>query len=135
MMSVYSDVRILMPEENFVEIGIRLAKMDCDDWERAVLNHNNRTEKITKKGKEFILCSWNYIKWDEATNEVIAELVNYVRMLAKNNIPCRYFYLNEFGQTEDIKGYDLEHEFLPIIEGCFWLKQEIAVSDYLYEED
>ena len=130
-MSVKADVKIIMLKENYEELDNKIRTQGFEDYELCLWN--NKREERNNKG--FVLLSWNYIKWDEPTDEVVEMILNYLRMLRKNNVPCKYIAIYEEGFDEEITSYGDNPEDLGFIIGSIYISREIQVSDGFYSEE
>ena len=113
-MSVKADEKIIMKKENLKELNDKFT------------THSNLSRH------DFILLEWNYTRWDYDTDEVVEIIVDYLHMLADNNIPCRYIAIYDVGTEDEIKSYGSD-EYIVFIEGCMYVSREIKVSDYFYD--
>ena len=95
---------------------------------------NRREERVFKQGKEFVIVSWYYIKWDYDTDEVVEMIVDYLRMLEMNKIPCRYIAIYDVGTEDEIMSYGTDPDLMGYIAGCIYISKEIKVSDSFYDE-
>ena len=62
-MSVKADVKIMLLASDYklLEIGMSTQGFNQDEL---CLWNNRREERFTKGGNEFIMLSWNYVRWD-----------------------------------------------------------------------
>lgn len=133
-MSVYYDVKIVMPRNSWTELVELINKADLEQWDKDMFNRG-RTEIVYANNiSEFVLASWDYVKWDVDTNEMANRVEKYMRALRLENVPCRYICLSEFGTIDEIKCVGKDNTFIPFIESCMFIKQEIGVADYIYNK-
>lgn len=128
-MSVKADVKIIMKKENLKELNDKLQNFGFEDYKLDIWN-NKREISVTRS--DFILLEWNYTRWDYDTDEVVEIIVDYLHMLADNNIPCRYIAIYDVGTEDEIKSYGSDG-YIVFIEGCMYVSREIKVSDYFYD--
>ena len=131
-MSVRADVKIVMLKENYEELNNKINTQGFEDYELSLWK-NRREEKVTKCNKEFIIISWNYIKWDYDTDELVEMIVDYLYMLENNNIPCRYIALYDVGTEDEIMSYGKDPDLIGYIAGCIYVSKEIKINDSFYE--
>lgn len=131
-MSVKADVKIVMLKENYEELNNKINTQGFEDYELSLWK-NRREEKVIKCNKEFIIISWNYIKWDYDTDELVEMIVDYLYMLENNNIPCRYIALYDVGTEDEIMSYGKDPDLIGYIAGCIYVSKEIKINDSFYE--
>lgn len=132
-MSVKADVKIVLLKENYDELDKKIQEQGFEDYELS-LWANRREERVFKQGKEFVIISWYYIKWDYDTDEVVEMIVDYLRMLEMNKIPCRYIAIYDVGTEDEIMSYGTDPGLMGYIAGCIYISKEIKVSDSFYDE-
>lgn len=133
-MSVKADVKIVMLKENYEELNNKINMQEFEDYELSLWK-NKREEKVAKCNKEFVILSWNYIRWDYDTDELVEMIVDYLYMLEKDNIPCRYIALYDVGAEDELLSYGKDPELIGYIAGCMYISKEIKINDSFYEID
>lgn len=131
-MSVKADVKIVMLKENYEELNNKINMQEFEDYELSLWK-NKKEEKVVKCNKEFVILSWNYIKWDYDTDELVEMIVDYLYMLENNNIPCRYIALYDVGTEDEIMSYGKDPDLIGYIAGCIYVSKEIKINDSFYE--
>jgi len=128
-MSVKADVKIIMRKKDYDELNEKIKTFGFEDYELDLWN-NKREVSVTRS--DFILLEWNYTRWNYDTNELVELIVDYISMLADNNIPCRYIAIYDVGTEDEIKSYGDNPEIIGFIEGCLYIAREIKVGDCFY---
>lgn len=131
-MSVKADVKIVMLKENYEELNNKINIQEFEDYELSLWK-NKKEEKVVKCNKEFVILSWNYIRWDYDTDELVEIIVDYLYMLENNNIPCRYIALYDVGTEDEIMSYGKDPDLIGYIAGCIYVSKEIKINDSFYE--
>lgn len=131
-MSVKADVKIVMLKESYEELNNKISTQGFEDY-KLFLWENKKEESVVKYNTEFIILSWNYIKWDYDTDELVEMIVDYLHMLEKNDIPCRYIALYDVGTEDELLSYGKNPALIGYIAGCIYISKEIKVNDSFYE--
>lgn len=131
-MSVKADVKIMLLEKDFEELNTQILEQGFEDYELA-LWRIKREERFTKGDNKFVMLSWNYLRWDYDTDEVVEKIVDYLRMLERNNLPCRYIAIYDVGTEDEICSCGKDPDIIPYIMGCMYISREIKTNDSFYE--
>ena len=60
-------------------------------------------------------------------------IVDYLHMLEKNDIPCRYIALYDVGTEDELLSYGKNPALIGYMAGCIYISKEIKVNDSFYE--
>lgn len=131
-MSVKADVKILLLENDYKLLKIGIETQGFDENEMTMWNIR-REERFSKGDIKFVALSWNYVKWDYDTNEVVEKIVDYLRNLERLNVPCRYIAIYDIGTEDEICSCGKDPDIIPYIMGYMYISREIKVSDSFYE--
>ena len=131
-MSVKADVKIMLLKKDYEELDKQLKERDFADYE-IFLWDSRIEERLNKEGNEFVMLSWNYIKWDYDTNEVVESIVDYIREMKRFNLNCRYISIYYVGTEDEICSYGKDPNIIPYIAGCMYIAKEIKTNDSFYE--
>lgn len=134
-MSVYNDVRILIQRKDYEDLREKVKNQGWGEYH--LMKFDQATIKPVKTYFEgydnFIMLCWNYVKWDLPTDELVQMIVEYIDMLIRNNIPCRYMCLSELGTIDERKGVGNDDpNLIPFIEGAMWVHSEIKSPEYYF---
>jgi hypothetical protein len=73
-----------------------------DSWDKMIVKPN----EIRDEQYEFIVVNWSYVKWDEATDEVIEDFMDFLNQLRKDELPFRFIRVGEgVGTDSDIEDF------------------------------
>ena len=131
-MSVKADVKIMLLASDYKLLEIGMSTQGFNEDELCLWN-NRKEERFTKGSNEFVMLSWNYVRWDYDTDEVVAKIVDYLYGLQTLNIPCRYIAIYDVGTEEEICSYGKNPDIIPYIAGCMYIAKEIKTNDSFYE--
>ena len=131
-MSVKADVKIMLLASDYKLLEIGMSTQGFNEDELCLWN-NRREERFTKGENEFVMLSWNYVRWDYDTDEVVAKIVDYLYGLQALNMPCRYIAIYDVGTEEEICSYGKYPDIIPYIAGCMYIAKEIKTNDSFYE--
>ena len=131
-MSVKADVKIMLLASDYKLLEIGMSTQGFNEDELCLWN-NRREERFTKGENEFVMLSWNYVRWDHDTDEVVAKIVDYLYGLQALNMPCRYIAIYDVGTEEEICSYGKDPDIIPYIAGCMYIAKEIKTNDSFYE--
>lgn len=131
-MSVKADVKIMLLASDYKLLEIGMSTQGFNEEELCLWN-NRREERFTKGENEFVMLSWNYVRWDYDTDEVVAKIVDYLYGLQALNMPCRYIAIYDVGTEEEICSYGKDPDIIPYIAGCMYIAKEIKTNDSFYE--
>lgn len=131
-MSVKADVKIMLLASDYKLLEIGMSTQGFNEDELCLWN-NRREERFTKGENEFVMLSWNYVRWDYDTDEVVAKIVDYLYGLQALNMPCRYIAIYDVGTEEEICSYGKDPDIIPYIAGCMYIAKEIKTNDSFYE--
>lgn len=131
-MSVKADVKIMLLKSNYEELNKQIQEQEYENYELSLWN-NKIEERFIKANNEFVILSWNYVKWDYDTNEIVEKIVNYLRKMELNNLPCRYIAIYDVGTEEEICSCGTDNNILPYIMGCMYVSKEIKINNSFYE--
>lgn len=114
-MSYKYNIGILLKSDNYLELANNILTQGFEDEElvtfkNGVVNHHKN---------DFVTLNWNYVKWDEATDEVVEMIEQYLDMLKKNNIPFRYIKVGELDEVWDLKSYGNNPDDIPFISSVY----------------
>lgn len=131
-MSVKADVKIMLLANDYklLEIGMSTQGFNQDEL---CLWNNRREERFTKGGNEFVMLSWNYVKWDYDTDDTVRLIVDYLSGLEVLKVPCRYIAIYDVGTEDEICSYGKDPDIIPYIAGCMYISREIKTNDSFYE--
>lgn len=131
-MSVKADVKIMLLASDYKLLEIGMSTQGFNEDELCLWN-NRREERFTKGENEFVMLSWNYVRWDYDTDEVVAKIVDYLYGLEAVNAPCRYIAIYDVGTEDEICSYGKDPDIIPYIAGCMYIAKEIKTNDSFYE--
>ena len=131
-MSVKADVKIMLLENDYKLLEIGMSTQGFNENELCLWN-NKREERFKKGDNKFVMLSWNYVKWDYDTDEVVAKIVDYLHGLEVLNVPCRYIAIYDVGTEDEICSYGKDPDIIPYIAGCMYIAKEIKTNDSFYE--
>lgn len=131
-MSVKADVKIMLLASDYKLLEIGMSTQGFNEDELCLWN-NRREERFIKGENEFVMLSWNYVRWDYDTDEVVAKIVDFLYGLQALNMPCRYIAIYDVGTEEEICSYGKDPDIIPYIAGCMYIAKEIKTNDSFYE--
>ena len=131
-MSVKADVKIMLLASDYKLLEIGMSTQGFNEDELCLWN-NRREERFTKGENEFVMLSWNYVRWDYDTDEVVAKIVDFLYGLQALNMPCRYIAIYDVGTEEEICSYGKNPDIIPYIASYMHISKEIIVNDSFYE--
>lgn len=131
-MSVKADVKIMLLASDYKLLEIGMSTQGFNEDELCLWN-NRKEERFIKGDNEFVMLSWNYVRWDYDTDEVVAKIVDYLYGLQALNMPCRYIAIYDVGTEEEICSYGKDPDIIPYIAGCMYIAKEIKTNDSFYE--
>ena len=127
-MAYRSNVKIVMKKSDFVDL---LFKMDELNEETAY--NKDLLDYAEKKDtpQDGIILSWDYIKWDESTDEAIEFLMNY---LSELRTPYRFIRIGEgYGTDTDIDVYD-HYEKIEDLDFINQIEWRLDITEHLLDE-
>lgn len=114
-MSYKYNVCIMLKTDNYLELTNNILTQGFEDEELVTFKNGIVYHHIG----DFVTLNWSYVKWDEATNEVVEMIEQYIDMLNKNNKPFRYIIIGELGETVDKKCYGNNSDDIAIIASVY----------------
>lgn len=114
-MSYKYNVCIMLKTDNYLELTNNILTQGFEDEELVTFKNGIVYHHIG----DFVTLNWSYVKWDEATNEVVEMIEQYIDMLNKNNKPFRYITIGELGEITDRKCYGDDEADIPVIASVY----------------
>ena len=127
-MGYRSNVKIIMKKRDYERLKSELARLNEETaYNKDILDYAEKKETP----QDGIILTWNYIKWDEDTDEAIEYIMNY---LSESGDPHRYIRIGEgYGTDTDIDDYDhyADMEDLDFINQIGW---KIEFTEHILEK-
>ena len=128
-MAYRSDVKIVMKKADFVDLLFKMDELNEETaYNKDLLDYAE--QKDTPQNG--VILSWDYIKWDESTDEAVEYIMNYLSELKS---PYRFIRIGEgYGTDTDIEEYD-HYEDVKDLDFINQINWRLDITEHIIEEE